>query len=121
MLFDVAPLSISMETFTPGERFFTLTTTSSRTSPRWMCGTGGTRVAAFPPRQADADPGASGIDPLELSVDAAHERAALDLEGGAVFFETWMAGGLGRAQGGYDEMVWRAKVPTTSDSSRRSA
>ena len=32
------------------------------------------------------------------------------LEGGAVFFETWMAGGLGRAQGGYDEMVFRAKV-----------
>ena len=32
------------------------------------------------------------------------------LEGGAVFFETWMSGGLGRAQGGYDEMVWRAKV-----------
>jgi hypothetical protein len=32
------------------------------------------------------------------------------LEGGAVFFETWMAGGLGRGQGGYDEMVWRAKV-----------
>ena len=24
--------------------------------------------------------------------------------------ETWMAGGLGRAQGGYDEMVFRAKV-----------
>ena len=32
------------------------------------------------------------------------------LEGSAVFFETWMAGGLGRAQGGYDEMVLRAKV-----------
>ena len=32
------------------------------------------------------------------------------LEGGAVFFETWMSGGLGRAQGGYDEMAWRAKV-----------
>ena len=31
-------------------------------------------------------------------------------EGSAVFFETWMAGGLGRAQGGYDEMVFRAKV-----------
>jgi hypothetical protein len=27
-----------------------------------------------------------------------------------VFFETWMSGGLGRGQGGYDEMVWRAKV-----------
>ena len=32
------------------------------------------------------------------------------LEGAAVFFDTWMAGGLGRAQGGYDEMVFRAMV-----------
>jgi hypothetical protein len=32
------------------------------------------------------------------------------LEGGAVFMETWMGGGLGRAQGGYDEMVFRTMV-----------
>ena len=32
------------------------------------------------------------------------------LEGSAVFLETWMNGGLGRAQGGYDEMVFRAMV-----------
>jgi len=32
------------------------------------------------------------------------------LEGGSVFVETWMGGGLGRAQGGYDEMVFRAMV-----------
>jgi hypothetical protein len=31
-------------------------------------------------------------------------------EGAAVFFETWMAGGLGRAQGPYDEMVFRSMV-----------
>ena len=31
-------------------------------------------------------------------------------EGIAVFQETWMAGGLGRSQGGYDEMVFRAMV-----------
>jgi hypothetical protein len=31
-------------------------------------------------------------------------------EGIAVFTDTWMAGGLGRAQGGYDEMVFRAMV-----------
>lgn len=31
-------------------------------------------------------------------------------EGIAVFTQTWMAGGLGRAQGGYDEMVFRAMV-----------
>ena len=32
------------------------------------------------------------------------------LEGSAVFMETWMAGGYGRAQGAYDEMVFRAMV-----------
>jgi hypothetical protein len=32
------------------------------------------------------------------------------LEGAAVFMETWMGGGVGRAQGGYDEMVFRAMV-----------
>ena len=32
------------------------------------------------------------------------------LEGAAVFMETWMAGGIGRAQGAYDEMVFRTKV-----------
>jgi hypothetical protein len=31
-------------------------------------------------------------------------------EGLATFMDTWMAGGLGRAQGGYDEMVFRAMV-----------
>jgi hypothetical protein len=31
-------------------------------------------------------------------------------EGAAVFMETWMDGGIGRAQGGYDEMVFRAMV-----------
>ncbi len=27
-----------------------------------------------------------------------------------MFVETWMAGGIGRAQGGYDEMVFRSMV-----------
>ena len=31
-------------------------------------------------------------------------------EGSAVFIDTWMAGGIGRAQGGYDEMVFRSMV-----------
>lgn len=31
-------------------------------------------------------------------------------EGSATYLETWMSGGIGRVQGGYDEMVWRAKV-----------
>ena len=36
------------------------------------------------------------------------------LEGSAVFYETFMAGGIGRAQGGYDEMVFRAMVKDES-------
>ena len=31
-------------------------------------------------------------------------------EGSAVFVDTWLAGGIGRAQGGFDEMVFRAMV-----------
>ena len=32
------------------------------------------------------------------------------LEGAAVFVDTWENGGIGRAQSGYDEMVWRSMV-----------
>ncbi|MFH1680904.1 MAG: hypothetical protein ABIH26_09710 [Candidatus Eisenbacteria bacterium] len=35
-------------------------------------------------------------------------------EGIAVFLETWMAGGIGRAQSGYDEMVFRTMVRDSS-------
>ena len=43
-------------------------------------------------------------------------------EGIAVFVDTWMAGGLGRAQGGYDEMVFRVDGrATTCRSTIRSA
>ena len=35
-------------------------------------------------------------------------------EGAAVFMETWMSGGIGRALGGYDEMVFRAKIRDSS-------
>jgi hypothetical protein len=36
------------------------------------------------------------------------------LEGGAVFVDTWMSGGIGRAQGAYDEMVFRSMVKDDS-------
>ncbi|MBA4313679.1 MAG: hypothetical protein C0417_13735 [Chlorobiaceae bacterium] len=36
------------------------------------------------------------------------------LESIAVFMETWMAGGIGRAQSGYDEMVFRTMVRDSS-------
>ncbi len=60
----------------------------------------------------------------KVAVDSAHPETLLYyyltvprgisprwyLEGSAVFMETWMSGGVGRAQGGYDEMVFRAMV-----------
>lgn len=60
----------------------------------------------------------------KVDVDAAHPESLLYFyltvprataprwfqEGSAVFMETWMSGGVGRAQGGYDEMVFRAMV-----------
>jgi hypothetical protein len=60
----------------------------------------------------------------KVDVDAAHPESLLYYyltvpretaprwyqEGGAVFMETWESGGVGRALGGYDEMVFRAMV-----------
>ena len=46
VLIDVAPLSISMETFTPGERSSQSPTMSLPTSPRWTCGISGMQGGA---------------------------------------------------------------------------
>ncbi|HXG81825.1 MAG TPA: hypothetical protein VNJ05_08495 [Sphingomicrobium sp.] len=111
VLFDVAPLSQNMETFTPGERFFTLTNhelAHVATMDVWN------RSDAFWRRVFFGKPMPIQEHPESILYNfLATPRNAVPrwwLEGSAVFFETWMAGGLGRAQGAYDEMVWRAKV-----------
>ena len=111
VLLDVAPLSLSMEAFSPGERFFTLMNHelthvgtidvwNSRDS-RWRHFLGGKPV----PLQKH---------PISILYNYMTSPRNLSprwyMEGSAVFMETWMAGGLGRAQGGYDEMVWRSKI-----------
>src|SRR5437868_5206722 len=111
VLLDVAPLSLSMEAFSPGERFFTLMNHelthvgtidvwNSRDS-FWRHFLGGKPV----PLQKHPESILYNFltSPRNLS-------PRWYMEGSAVFMETWMAGGLGRAQGGYDEMVFRAKV-----------
>ena len=76
------------------------------------------------PHEALTSHVAGGDGPIEAleAADRRHvvQRALLTLppdyrkagnhEGIAVFVDTWMAGGMGRAQGGYDEMVFRAMV-----------
>ena len=111
VLLDVAPLSLSMETFSPGERFFTLMNhelTHVGTIDVWN--SGDARWRRFlggkpPPLQKHPESILYNFltSPRNLS-------PRWYMEGSAVFMETWMAGGLGRAQGGYDEMVWRAKI-----------
>ena len=111
VLLDVAPLSQSMETFTPGERFFTLTNHELAHVAQmdvWN------RKDAFWRKFLHGKPMPMQEHPESILYNyLATPRNNVPrwyLEGGAVFFETWMSGGLGRAQGGYDEMVFRAKV-----------
>ena len=111
MLFDVAPLSQTMETFTPGERFFTLTNhelAHVATMDVWNKRDAFWRKFFFgKPMPIQDHPESILYNFLSTPRNAVPRWW---LEGSAVFFETWMAGGLGRGQGPYDEMVWRAKV-----------
>jgi hypothetical protein len=111
VLLDVAPLSLSMETFSPGERFFTLLNhelTHVGTIDVWN-----SRDASWR-RFLGGKPAPIQKHPESILYNFLTSPRNLTprwyMEGSAVFMETWMAGGLGRAQGGYDEMVWRAKV-----------
>ena len=111
VLLDVAPLSLSMETFSPGERFFTLTNhelAHVAAIDVWN------RRDAFWRRFLGGKPVPLQKHPESILYNFLTSPRNLTprwyMEGSAVFFETWMAGGLGRAQGGYDEMVFRAKV-----------
>ncbi|MES2135527.1 MAG: hypothetical protein V4502_00525 [Pseudomonadota bacterium] len=111
VLLDVAPLSQAMETFTPGERFFTLTNhelAHVATMDVWN------KKDAFWRHFLHGKPMPIQEHPESILWNyLATPRNNVPrwyLEGSAVFFETWMAGGLGRGQGAYDEMVFRAKV-----------
>jgi len=111
VLLDVAPVSQRMETFTAGERFYTLINHElahvatldawNRRDAFWR------KALAGKPMPIQEHPESILYNYLTTPRNNIPRWYA---EGSAVFFETWMAGGLGRAQGGYDEMVFRAKV-----------
>ncbi|MEO5613013.1 MAG: hypothetical protein ABIT68_09790, partial [Sphingomicrobium sp.] len=111
VLLDVAPLSLSLETFSPGERFFTLT--NHELAHVAAIDVWNSRDA-FWRRFLGGKPMPLQKHPESIVYNFLTSPRNLTprwyMEGSAVFFETWMAGGLGRAQGGYDEMVFRAKV-----------
>ncbi len=111
ILVDIAPLSQTFETFSAGERFFTLMNHEpvhvatmdvwNQDDARWR------RLFHGKPMALQDHPESILYNYLttpRVNVPRWY------LEGSAVFMETWMAGGFGRAQGGYDEMVFRAMV-----------
>jgi sugar lactone lactonase YvrE len=108
---DLAPPTLSFETFSPGERMYTManhelvhTVVGDQASSEDMRARHllGGKVAPFPEHPESI-----------LYNYLTNPRASTPRwyhEGSAVFMETWYGGGLGRAQGGYDEMVFRAMV-----------
>ena len=111
VVIDVAPLSHAFETFPASERMYTLMNhelvhavqgdMANSQDRRWRAFFGGkVRVETANPESL-------------LYSYLTSPRTAVPRwwsEGGAVFMETWMDGGIGRGQGGYDEMVFRAMV-----------
>lgn len=111
MIIDIAPLSQTYETFSPGERFFTLSNhelTHVALMDVWNSQDAGwRRFLGGKPMPLQEHPESilwNYLATPRVNVPRWY------LEGSAVFFETWMAGGFGRAQGGYDEMVFRSMV-----------
>jgi hypothetical protein len=108
---DIAPLSHAFETFPASERMYSLMNhemvhvvsndISSEEDRRWR------RI--FLGKVAAQRQHPESLLYSYLTVPG-FTAPRWYLEGGAVFYETWMGGGLGRAQGGYDEMVFRAMV-----------
>ncbi len=111
LFFDIAPLSHAFETYPASERMYSLmnhelvhVVQGDIASRRTGAGAASSSARSTPQPQ---DPETLLYSYLTVPRFIAPRWY---LEGGAVFMETWMGGGLGRAQGGYDEMVFRAMV-----------
>lgn len=111
LVFDVAPLSLAFETFPAAERFYSLMNhevvhvaqgdLANDDDRRWRTLFAG---KVWPQPEHPETLLYSWLTIPRFTAPRWY------IEGSAVFLETWMGGGLGRAQGGYDEMVFRAMV-----------
>ena len=108
---DVAPLSMAFETFAASERLYSL---SNHELVHVATGDGASAEDRFWRGLFRGKVTPQSQNPESLLYNyLTVPRFAVPrwyLEGSAVFMETWMSGGIGRAQGGYDEMVFRAMV-----------
>jgi len=115
LIIDIAPISTTFETAAPAERLYTIMnhelihiTNTDQTAPA------DARARRFFKGKVVATPEHPESILYQYLTAPRKTSPRWYLEGMAVFFETWMAGGLGRAQGYYDEMVFRAKVRDNS-------
>lgn len=111
LILDIAPLSTTFETLPASERFYLLmnhelvhivTTDKATKADRRYRRLFGGKVM----------PGSDHPETILYSVLTTPRilTPGWYLEGSAVFMETWLSGGVGRAQGAYDEMVFRSMV-----------
>ncbi len=111
VMIDIAPKSRTLETMPSSERFFMLMNhelvhiatmdVSNQQDRKWRRFFGGKVV------QTDEHPETIIYNYLTTPRRSSPRWYA---EGSATFMETWLSGGIGRAQGAYDEMVFRAMV-----------
>lgn len=111
VIVDIAPIPLTFETTAPAERMYTLmnhemvhvatTDQPAASDVRFRKWFGGKVL-----------PVAEHPETIFYQYLTAPRKSSPRwyLEGIAVFMETWMAGGLGRAQGPYDEMKFRSMV-----------
>ena len=109
--FDIAPVSFAFETYSASERLYSImnhelthvaTTDAWSEQDRWWRRMFGGKV--FPQWRHPETLLYSYLTVPRFTVPRWYA------EGSAVFMETWMDGGLGRAQSGFYEMVFRAMV-----------
>ena len=113
---DIGPLSFVFETFTASERMFTLMNhelVHVANMDQWSSRERYWRRAFGGKVRIDADQPETLLYHYLTTPRVVVPRWYL--EGTAVFYETWMGGGYGRAQGAYDEMVFRAMVRDGAD------
>ncbi len=111
VLIDIAPLPFTFETITSSERLCMLMSHEMvHVATMDQATLGDKRARSF--FGGKVLPRAEHPESIFYSY-LTNPRAASPrwyLEGIAVFMETWMSGGYGRAQGAYDEMVFRSMV-----------
>lgn len=111
VIVDIAPIPLTFETSAPAERLYTimnheLVHISNTDQPA----PADRRARKFFRGKVLATPEHPETILYQYLTAPRKTSPRWYLEGMAVFLETWMAGGLGRAQGAYDEMVFRAMV-----------